>query len=134
MESPYLRNPHSGASARPMKDVLGGEGEQFSEAVQRALVDFGIEKSFARAVLSFKEHYGWAIGRTTLRNRTLHAAQDAERYVDARLLAATQRYGQDMASPPAVDTMLVALDGCEIRTGHVFGQPPGPHQSWSTDG
>lgn len=117
IESPYLRSSHSGESARPMKDVLGVEGEQYSEAVQRALVDFGIEKSFARAALSFHEHYGWEIGRTTLRNRTLQAAQDAETYVDERLLEATQRYGQDLSSPPTVDTMLVELDGCEIRTG-----------------
>jgi hypothetical protein len=78
MESPYLRSAQSGESARPMKDVLGVEGEQYSEAVQRALVDFGSEKSYARAALSFHEHYGWEIGRTTLRNRTLQAAQDAE--------------------------------------------------------
>ena len=116
IESPYLRSPQSGESARPMKDVLGVEGEQYSEAVQRALVDFGIEKSYARAALSFQEHYGWAIGRTTLRNRTLQAAQDAETYVDERLLEVIQTYGQDLASP-AVDTMLLELDGCEIRTG-----------------
>lgn len=116
IESPSLRSPQSGESARPMKDVLGVEGEQYSEAVQRALVDFGIEKSSARAALSFQEHYGWAIGRTTLRNRTLQAAQDAETYVDERLLEVIQTYGQDLASP-AVDTMLLELDGCEIRTG-----------------
>ena len=117
IESPYLRSSQSGEAARPMKDVLGVEGEQCSEAVQRALVDFGIEKSYARAALSFQEHYGWAIGRTTLRNRTLQAAQDAETYVDERLLEATQTYGLALASPPALDTMLLELDGCEIRTG-----------------
>jgi hypothetical protein len=117
IESPYLRNTQSGESARPMKDVLGVEGEQSSETVQRALVDFGIEKSYARAARSFHEHYGWEIGRTTLRNRTLQAARDAERYVDERLLEATQTYVQDRAALPAVDTMLLELDGCEIRTG-----------------
>jgi hypothetical protein len=73
-----VRSSQSGESARPMKDVLGVEGEQYSEAVQRALVDFGLEKSYARAALSFHEHYGWESGRTTLRTRPLHAAQDAE--------------------------------------------------------
>ena len=29
IESPYLRHPRSGESARPMKDVLGVEGEQY---------------------------------------------------------------------------------------------------------
>src|SRR5688572_15323574 len=46
IESPYMRSSQSGESARPMKDVLGVEGEHYNEAVQRALVDFGIEKSY----------------------------------------------------------------------------------------
>jgi hypothetical protein len=116
VESPYLRSSQSGESARPMKDILGVEGEQYSESVQRALVDFGIEKSYARAALSFQEHYGWEIGRTTLRNRTLQAAQDAETYVDERLLEAIKTSAQDLVSP-AAQTMLLELDGCEIRTG-----------------
>jgi hypothetical protein len=117
MESPYLRSSQTGESARPMKDILGVEGEHYSEAVQRALVDFGSEKSYARAAVSFHEHYGWEIGRTTLRNRTLEAAQEAETYVDLRLQEATRPYGQALAASPGVDTMLVELDGCEIRTG-----------------
>ena len=56
VDSPYLRSSQSGESSRPMKDILGVEGEQYSESVQRALVDFGSEKSFARAVVSFEEH------------------------------------------------------------------------------
>lgn len=117
MESPYLRSAQSGESARPMKDTLGIEGEQYSEAVQRALVDFGSEKSFARAALSFYEHYGWQVGRTTLRNRTLEAAQAAETYIDLRLQEATRPYGQGVTASSGVDTMLLELDGCEIRTG-----------------
>jgi hypothetical protein len=117
IESPYLRSSQSGESARPMKDTLGVEGEQYSEAVQRALVDFGSDKSFARAALSFHEHYGWQVGRTTLRNRTLEAAQEAETYIDLRLQAATKTYGQAAAGLAGVDTMLLELDGCEIRTG-----------------
>ena len=117
MESPYVRSAQSGESARPLKDVLGVEGEQYSEAVQRALVDFGSEKSFARAAVSFHEHYGWEVGRTTLRNRAMDAAQEAETYMDRRLQAATQPYGQATGASHGVDTMLLELDGCEIRTG-----------------
>ena len=117
IESPYLRSAQSGESARPMKDTLGVEGEQYSEAVQRALVDFGSDKSFARAALSFYEHYGWEVGRTTLRNRTLEAAQEAETYIDLRLQEATRPYGQGVTASPGVATMLLELDGCEIRTG-----------------
>jgi hypothetical protein len=96
---------------------LGVEGEQYSETVQRALVDFGSEKSFARAVVSFEEHYGWKVGRTTLRHQTLQAAQDAASYLDERLLQATGTYEQAGMAPPQVPTMLMGLDGCEIRTG-----------------
>ena len=117
MESPYLRSSQTGESARPMKDTLGIEGEQYSEAVQRAWVDFGSEKSFARAAGSFPEHYGWEVGRTTLRNHPLEAAQEAETYLDRRLQAATQPYGQATMASQGVDTMLLELDGCEIRTG-----------------
>lgn len=117
LESPYLRSSQTGESARPMKDTLGVEGEQYSEAVQRALVDFGSEKSFARAAVSFHEHYGWQVGRTTLRNRTLQAAQEAESYMDLRLQEATRPYGQGVAASFGVDTILLELDGCEIRTG-----------------
>jgi hypothetical protein len=93
------------------------EGEQYSETVQRALVDFGSEKSFARAAVSFEEHYGWQVGRSTLRNQTLQAAQDAASYLDERLQQATRTYEQAALAPPRVPTMLMGLDGCEIRTG-----------------
>jgi hypothetical protein len=117
VESPYLRSSQSGESARPMKDILGVEGEQYRESVQRALVDFGSEKSFARAVVSFEEHYGWQVGRTTLRHQTLQAAQDAVSYLDERLQQATGPYEQAGMAPPQVPVMLMGLDGCEIRTG-----------------
>jgi hypothetical protein len=117
VESSYLRSAQSGESARPMKDVLGVEGDQDSESVQRALVDFGSEKSFAHAARSFQEHYGWQVGRTTLKHQTLHAAQEAASSLDGRLQQATRTYEQDTLEPPAVPTMLMELDGCEIRTG-----------------
>jgi hypothetical protein len=116
MESPSLRSAHSGASARPMQDVLGVEGEQYSEAVQRALVDCGSEQSFARAALSFHEPSGWDVGRTTRRNRTWDAAQEAETAIDRRRQEATRLDGHAIASP-GVATMLLDLDGCEMRTG-----------------
>jgi hypothetical protein len=68
-------------------------------------------------LVRFEEHYGWAIGRSPLRNRTLQAAQDAETSVDRRLREATKTYTHTMSELPAVDTMLLELDGCEIRTG-----------------
>jgi hypothetical protein len=49
--------------------------------------------------------------------RTLPAVQAAETYVDVWLQCATAAYGQAVVQPPAVDTTLLELDGCEIRTG-----------------
>lgn len=117
VESPYLWSRTSRESARPLKDRLGIEGEQYSVSVQRALVDFGSENSFARAAKRFKEHYGFEVGRTTLRNLTLEAAKEAEPYIDLRLCEGTKAYHQSLFERPGVPELLVELDGCEIRTG-----------------
>jgi hypothetical protein len=117
VESPYLWDAESGASARPMKEVLGIAGKQYSESLQRALVDFGSEKSFARAALRFKEHYGFEVGRTTLRNLTLQAARSSERYVDSVLFDTSACSDPSLAHRPRAAALLVELDGCEIRTG-----------------
>ncbi len=47
----------------------------YSQPLQRVLVDFGAEKSFARAVKSVREHYGIEIPASAIRAQTeLHAA------------------------------------------------------------
>jgi len=79
-------------------------------------VDFGSEKSFARAAKRFKEHYGFEVGRTSLRNLTLQAAGESERDVDLTLFEAATGYGQPLTERPDVAELLVELDGCEIRT------------------
>ena len=117
VESPYLWSRASGESARPLKDRLGVEGEQYSVSVQRALVDFGSEQSFSRAAKRFKEHYGFEVGRTTLRNLTLQAAKEAEPYIELRLCEGKEAYQQSLYERRGVSELLVELDGCEIRTG-----------------
>ena len=67
--------------------------------------------------MSCQEHYGWEVGRTTRRHHTLEAAQEAETSRDRRLQAATKPYGQAPVASQGVDTMLLELDGCEMRTG-----------------
>ena len=67
--------------------------------------------------MSLHEPYGWEVGRTTLRNHTLEAAQEAETSIDRRLQAATKPYGQAPVAAQGVDTMRLELDGCEMRTG-----------------
>jgi len=117
VDSPYLWSRQTGASARPMKEVLGVTGDGASEAVHRAMVDFGSEKSFNRAAKSFKEHYGWEVGTTTVHRGTLAAAREAKVYVEARLQEASQASALPGAEQPGVETLVVELDGCDIRTG-----------------
>ncbi len=55
VDSPYLQKSGEAGGVRPMRQVMGVEGNRYSEAVERALVDFGSEKSFERAARQFRE-------------------------------------------------------------------------------
>jgi hypothetical protein len=48
-----------------------------SKAVERALADFGSEKSFERAANQFKEHYKWEISKSTVQRVTERIAKKA---------------------------------------------------------
>ncbi|MFT7580268.1 MAG: hypothetical protein ACI9MR_001937, partial [Myxococcota bacterium] len=90
--SPYLRNRATKQSCRPVKDVLGLSGRRRTHAVERALVDFGIEDSFELASQRFAEHYGHEVGRTTMLRVVESCAKEAEAYVDNRLKAERLAY------------------------------------------
>jgi hypothetical protein len=47
----------------------------------------------------------------------LQAAQEATSSLDRQLQQATRTYDHAALAPPSVPTMLLELDGCEIRTG-----------------
>jgi hypothetical protein len=53
------------AQIRPRRCSLG---------VQRALADFGVEHAFASAAARFREHYGWEVAPSVVRQWTLHHA------------------------------------------------------------
>ena len=55
-----MANPHG--ACPPWGIALG----QYSER----MTDFGAEESFGQAAKRFKEHYGWAINRATVRARS----------------------------------------------------------------
>jgi hypothetical protein len=116
VDSPYLWS-RDGQSSRPLREVFGVEGGGMSDTVDRALTDFGAEKSFDRAAKSFQEHYGWEIGRTTVRGHTQRAAADALSYLEEWRARAAGQYEQPLSKRPGVETMVVELDGCEVRTG-----------------
>jgi len=87
-----------------------------SEAVNRALSDFGIEDSFATAAVRFKEHYHYDIGPSATARATKNTAQQAMEYVEKRLSNSGVEQEQKQLS---IETMLVELDGCELRTAQM---------------
>ena len=113
VESPYLRNPHTGETARPAKDEFGMVGQGKTPALERALSDFGSECSYGEAEERFEEHYGFTIGRTSILRVTNEVGEDAEEYLDRRLKAAEE----NEPNGEAAAEIMVQLDGCEIRTG-----------------
>ncbi len=117
VESPYLRNRTTGESRRPMLETFGVEGKRYSSRADRAMTDFGADKSFDRAAKSFAEHYGWEIGRTTILRRTHAVADEAVEFLQERLSEAEEAYDRPLAERQGVEEMVSQLDGCEIRTG-----------------
>ena len=85
-----------------------------SEAVHRALSDFGIEESFAKAAARFKEHYHYDIGSSAAARSTKETALQAMDYIADKLSGI---YRQQTNT--SVEKLLVELDGCEIRTAEL---------------
>jgi hypothetical protein len=65
IRSPYLWLQGVSCS-KPLLDDMRIYHNSRSEAVIRALSDFGIEESFANAAIRFKEHYHYDIGQVLL--------------------------------------------------------------------
>lgn len=118
--SPYLYCRESGESSRPMREHFGIVGEQYSDAADRAISDFGAETSNERAAERFEEHYGIDIGRTTVRSRTLAVARAAEEYMRERLSQASEEYATPEARRQTADLLFGEADGCLIRCGELM--------------
>ena len=92
-----------------------------SEAVDRALSDFGSEESFGQAAKRFKEHYHYALSSSTASRVTKQVAQDVQAYVEQQLAETKESSGEASDRGVAtVETMLVELDGCDIRTAQLL--------------
>jgi hypothetical protein len=100
-----------GQSSKPLAEMQITHNGR-SEIVNRALSDFGIEESFVRASERFYEHYHYKISSSTVDRVTKSVALHAEEYIKDKLQAASEIN----LCQSSVDTLLVELDGCEIRT------------------
>lgn len=101
MEEAQWRLGRRGAVLRPFCERAGVRPRGRSPRLQRALVDFGAEESFARAAARVKEHYGLEVAAEVVRQQTLkHGAQISTLTV----------------SPPkqAAPTLITQLDGSMI--------------------
>jgi len=114
IHSPYLwRNT---LFSKPLTDEMRITHQGRSEAVNRALSDFGIEDSFALAARRFNEHYYFDIGASAAARSTKKTARQAIEYVENKLSGGSVDRDQEK---PLIDKMLVELDGCEIRTAEL---------------
>jgi hypothetical protein len=82
------------------------------------LTDFGCEHSFARSAQSFREHYGFEIGASAVRQTTLEQAQRAQAELEAK-------YEQPFRVLPVqgAEHVIAQADGSMICTVE-----PGPRQ------
>ena len=87
-----------------------------SEAVNRALSDFGSEESFGQAAKRFKEHYKYDLSSSTVSVVTKQVAEEAMNYVEEKLSQASEADETVASQGERIERMLVELDGCEIRT------------------
>lgn len=96
---------------RPLPARLGVRPRGKSRRLQRALSDFGSEHSFARAAASVREHYGFELGPSAVRQATLAHAQRAR----ARL---EQEYAEPFRRLPArgKEHVIAQSDGTMICT------------------
>jgi len=113
LHSPYLYDRKTGESARPLKALFGVQGNRVSEAVQRAMTDFGSDKSFSGASNSMEEHYGLELDRSSIADQTLKLGVDAMEYVEKCLKDGQGNYMNAKSS----DVLLVELDGCMLPVG-----------------
>jgi hypothetical protein len=101
VEEAQWRLGRRGPLLRPFCERAGVRPRGRSRRLQRALVDFGAEESFARAAARVREHYGLDVSAEAVRQHTLaHGAQ---------LSALAVR-----APKQAVSTLITQLDGSMI--------------------
>lgn len=111
IRSPYLWG--YGEGSKPLVDEMNITHQGRSETVKRALSDFGIEFSFAAAAKRFNEHYHFDISPSAVSRSTKKIAHEAMDYIEEKISNPAPE------EEKSIETLLVELDGCEIRTGQL---------------
>lgn len=93
---------------RLLSAVIGCNHRQYSKRLERIITDFGCERSFAKAVASIQEHYGFTIPMSSAckitYKHTQRIASEQEKHVKTA-----------MAVPPCgVDKLIAQADGSMV--------------------
>lgn len=107
---------------RPLPTRLGVSPRGKSRRLQRALADFGCEESFAKAAESVREHYGFELGASAVRQATLTHAFRAQEQLE-------KEYERPFRVIPAVNAehVIAEVDGtmiCTVEAGPRKGKRP----------
>ena len=133
MKAPYLRCPRERLPTvghRPFQELTGLRGRGKSLALQRALSDFGAERSFERASRQLREHYGVQLHRSSVREVVLKQAQRAGGFVEREEREAIASYEGQRSYRPGQPWLIVESDGSMVRTGKAGTRPGGWSESW----
>jgi len=90
---------------RPFSEAAEVECRGCSEALQRALTDFGADDSFATAAAKLSEHYGIEVPVSTIRTLT-------EKHGEA--MRARQKPGGDLPEAAGVAMLIAEMDGSMV--------------------
>lgn len=107
---------------RPLPQRIGVAPRGRSRRLERVLTDFGCEQSFVRAAQSVREHYGFELGATAVRQSTLKQAQRAHVELE-------RQYEQSFRVLPAqaAEHVIAETDGsmiCTVQPGPRKGKRP----------
>ena len=107
---------------RLLPSAIGVSPRGRSRRLERALSDFGCEHSFREAAARVREHYGFEINASAVRNATLHHAQRAEQILQ-------KEYAEPFRALPAAGAQYVVAEAdgslvCTVAPGSRKGKRP----------
>ena len=113
------------AGHRPFQELTGLKCRGKSWPLQRALTDFGAEKSFEQASRQLKEHYGVELHRSSVREVVLKHGERAAGLVDLEDREAVSGYEKQRGYRVGKPWLIVETDGSMVRTGELERDPAG---------
>lgn len=90
-----------------------------SASLQRALSDFGAEKSFAQASQQLQEHYGVPLHRSSVREVVLRQAERGLAFVEGQEREALEEYEHEGRKDAGEPWLIVESGGSMVRTGEL---------------